>query len=100
MSLEDFTNTVREKVGEDSGLDATIKFAFTDGGILFIDGKSTPNRVSNEDEDAQCTVKVSSEDFGKLLRRELDPMTAFMGGKIKIEGDMGVAMKLGRLFGG
>lgn len=101
MSLEDYTSTVREKVGEDSGLDATIKFDFTDtDGVLFIDGKSTPNTVSNEDADAQCTVKVSSEDFGKLLRRELDPMTAFMGGKLKIDGDMGVAMKLGRLFGG
>ena len=98
MSLEDFTNTVREKVGEDSGLDATIKFAFTDGGILFIDGKSTPNRVSNEDEDAQCTVKVSSEDFGKLLRRELDPMTAFMGGKIKIVGNAQIPMALSGVF--
>ncbi|MEZ4379760.1 MAG: SCP2 sterol-binding domain-containing protein [Nannocystaceae bacterium] len=98
MSLEDYTSTVREKVGEDSGLDAKIKFVFNDGGVLFIDGQSRPNRVSNDDEEAHCTVKLSSEDFGSLLRRELDPMAAFMGGKLKIEGDMGVAMKLGRLF--
>jgi len=98
--LEKFTSGVREKVGDDSGLDATIKFAFADdGGFLFIDGKSTPNTVSNDDAEAQCTVKVSREDFSKLVNKELDPMAAFMGGKIKIEGDMGVAMKLGRLFG-
>ncbi len=97
--LAAFTSSVREKVGDDSGLDATIKFAFTDGGVLFIDGKSSPNAVSNDDAEAQCTVKVSSEDFGKLVSKELDPMAAFMGGKLKIEGDMGIAMKLGRLFG-
>ena len=97
--LAAFTSSVREKVGDDSGLDATIKFAFNDGGFLFIDGKSAPNVVSNDDGEAQCTVKLSSEDFGKLVRKELDPMAAFMGGKLKIDGDMGVAMKLGRLFG-
>jgi hypothetical protein len=53
---------------------------------------------SNDDAPADCTVKVSLEDFGKLMERKLDPMTAFMTGKIKIEGDMGVAMKLGNLF--
>lgn len=99
MSLQSYTEMVREKVGDNSGLGATIKFAFEDGTCLFIDGKSTPNRVSNDDEAAQCTVRVSNENFGKLMRRELDPMTAFMGGMIKVEGDMGVAMKLGRLFG-
>ena len=67
-------------------------------GVLFIDGKSKPNAVHNDDVPADCTVKVSLEDFGKLMERKLDPMTAFMTGKIKIEGDMGVAMKLGKLF--
>lgn len=99
MSLEVFTSTVREKVGDNSNLGATLKFAFNEGGVLFIDGKASPNTVHNNDEPAQCTVKVSQDDFSALLARKLDPMTAFMSGKIKIEGDMGVAMKLGRLFG-
>ena len=99
MSLENFTETVRSKVGDNANLNSTIKFAFKEGGALFIDGKSTPNTVSNDEGPADCTVKVSLEDFGKLMERKLDPTTAFMMGKIKIEGDMGVAMKLGRLFG-
>ena len=98
MSLENYTEQVRTKVGEASGLNAVIKFAFKEGGALLIDGKSTPNRVSNDDTAADCTVNVTLEDFGKLMERKLDPMTAFMTGKIKIEGDMGVAMKLGKLF--
>ncbi len=100
MSLENYTETVRAKVGDDAKLNSTIKFAFKEGGALHIDGKSTPNTVTNDEAaPADCTVKLSLEDFGKLMERKLDPTTAFMMGKIKIEGDMGVAMKLGRLFG-
>lgn len=100
-NLESFTETVRGKVGADAGLNASLKFAFTDpnGGVLYIDGKAKPNTVHNNDAPADCTVKVSLEDFGKLLNRKLDPTTAFMMGKIKIEGDMGIAMKVGRVFG-
>ena len=49
MSLENYTEQVRSKVGEASGLNATIKFAFKEGGALFIDGKGTPNSVSNDE---------------------------------------------------
>lgn len=99
-NLESYTETVRSKVGEASGLNATIKFAFGDNEVLYIDGKSTPNAVHNRDEAAQCTVKLSLETFGKLMNRSLEPTVAFMTGKIKVEGDMGVAMKLGKVFAG
>jgi putative sterol carrier protein len=33
-------------------------------------------------------------DFSDMIAGKLDGMTAFMTGKLKIEGDMGVAMKL------
>jgi putative sterol carrier protein len=42
---------------------------------------------------------VTFEDFTKMMNGKLDPTTAFMMGKIKIEGDMGVAMKLGKVIG-
>ncbi|HEY8375810.1 MAG TPA: SCP2 sterol-binding domain-containing protein [Nannocystis sp.] len=101
ISLDTLTSDIRAKVGDNSGLNATIKFAFeADKGVLYIDGKSTPNTVDNVDREAQCTVKVSYDNFILLTQRKLDPMTAFMTGKLKIEGDMGVAMKLGKLFSG
>ena len=39
------------------------------------------------------------ETFHEMFEGELDPTAAFMTGKIKIDGDMGVAMKLGQLLG-
>ncbi len=99
MTLDELTQKIRDKVGEDSGLDASIKFVLGDEGVIVIDATVTPNVVTNEDRDAQCTITVSSDDFTAMLGGELDPMAAFMGGKIQVEGDMAVAMKLGNVVG-
>ncbi len=42
----------------------------------------------------QLTVKISTENAEKLMSGSLDPMMAFMTGKIKIAGDMSLGMKL------
>ncbi|MCZ6522271.1 MAG: SCP2 sterol-binding domain-containing protein [Alphaproteobacteria bacterium] len=94
MSLETLTEQMRERVGDDSGLGATIKFVFEDDTVIFLDGASTPNSVSNEDRDADCTIRISMDDFMSIRAGELDATTAFMMGKLKVEGDMGIAMKL------
>lgn len=99
MSLEELTTKVRDKMGQDSGLDATLKFDLGDDGFLFLDGKSTPNTVSNDDKEAECTVGVALDDLNAMIKGDLDPMAAFSLGKLRIEGDMGVAMKLGQLLG-
>jgi len=100
MSLEDLTKKVSEKMGQDSGLDATLKFDLGDDGVLFLDGKGSPNKVTNDDGDADCTVGVALEDLKAMISGDLDPMAAFSLGKLRIEGDMGVAMKLGSIVGG
>jgi putative sterol carrier protein len=94
MSLETVTETIKTRVGEDCGLGATLKFDFGDDGKLFIDASVVPNTVSNDDNEASCTVGVTLEDFNSMLDGDLAPTTAFMSGKLKVEGDMGVAMKL------
>ncbi len=78
-------------------LGKTLKFAFGDEQLV-IDGTGDSNSVSTEDSPADCTVKVGKDDFQALIKGKLNPMTAFMSGKIKIEGDMSVAMKLQSLF--
>ena len=50
--------------------------------------------VAGTSSDALATVHVSAEDWSAMIKGELDPMSAFMGGKIKIDGDMTAAMKL------
>jgi putative sterol carrier protein len=56
--------------------------------------------VSNEDLDAECTFNVSTKNALKLMDGELNAMMAYMMGKLKIDGDMGIAMKIAQTFGG
>lgn len=99
MSLEDLTNNLRDRVGDDAGLGARVKFDFGDDGMIFIDGASTPNTVSNDDAEADCTISITMEDFQSMSAGELDPTSAFMMGKLKVDGDMSIAMKLQGLLG-
>ena len=97
MDMAACTETLRKKVGTDSGLGATLKFDCGADGVAFIDGKSVPNSVSNENRDAECTVAISLANLAALLSGELEPTTGFMMGKFKVSGDMSVALKLKRV---
>lgn len=97
MSLADTTEAIRGKMGENSGLGATLKFDCGDEGVVFVDGTTVPNVVTNEDKPADCTIKIAREDLDGLLAGELNPTTAFMSGKIGVEGDMSIAMKLSQV---
>jgi len=97
MSIEAATEALRAKVGDNSGLGATLKFALGDDGVIFLDGKSSPNSVHNENIDANCTVKMKLSDLNDMLQGKLEPTTAFMLGKLKVEGDMNVALKLNKV---
>jgi putative sterol carrier protein len=98
MSLQILTDRIKNMLGTDSGLDATVKFK-TEEGTLFIDSKSVPNAVSNKDLDADCTFEVSTKNALKLIDGDLNAMMAYMTGKLKIHGDMTVAMKIAETFG-
>ncbi|MEO5640972.1 MAG: SCP2 sterol-binding domain-containing protein [Sphingomicrobium sp.] len=71
----------------------TVKIDFgADDGVLLLDGKA--NQVSETDGVADTTIKVSWADWEALAAGQLDGMTAFMTGKLKVEGDMSNAMQL------
>ncbi len=98
FTVDQFAAGVRYKLGGNSGLDATIKFVFDCGSVVYLDGKSSPNVVHHNDDPADVTLRLSIETVNKLYRQELNPMMAVMSGKIKIEGNAMAAMKLGQVF--
>lgn len=96
--LAQVTEHIRSAVGDNSGLGKTVKLDLGDAGKIYIDGASAPNTVTNADKPADATVSMNWEDFMALSDGKLDPMMAFMQGKLKIAGDMMIAQKLAPLL--
>lgn len=70
----------------------TVKLDFGDEGTIMLNGKT--NTVSEDNGAADTTIKVSWADWQAMADGQLDGMTAFMTGKLKVEGDMSNAMQL------
>ena len=69
-----------------------VKMDFGDQGTVMLDGAS--QSVSEDDGPADTTIKVGWDDWQQMAAGQMDGMTAFMMGKLKVEGDMSNAMQL------
>ena len=92
--IEDAVEALREKMSNNS-FDGTAKFEIEGEGSIVLD----ENKVYASDEETDVTFKASVEIFQQIFNGELDPTSAFMTGKLKIDGDMGIAMRLANVFG-
>lgn len=74
-----------------SSFDGTAKFVIEGEGGIVID----TDGVRAGDDDTDVTLSADAETFQAILDGSLNPTTAFMTGKLSLDGDMGTAMKLG-----
>ena len=98
MSLESVTERLRADVARFAGLNAKVKFALDEGGVILIDATQSPPALSHADEEAACTIRLSEAKLLKLMDGQLSPTLAYTLGQIKVEGSLGVAMKLANLL--
>lgn len=95
-TVAEITDRIRAALDGRPGLPKSLKLDFKGEGFIHVDGQA----VSNDDAPADCTVVVSREDLEAMARGELDPMSAMLRGRLKIRGDMGVAMQLQSMLRG
>eukprot|EP00978_Attheya_sp_CCMP212_P026681 scaffold88272_cov57-Attheya_sp.AAC.5 len=80
----------------------SIVFQMDDGEAIFVDFKATPAMVqtleSSKPPKADLTVKTNLKTMQLLLTKKLTPQQAFMKRKLKLKGNMGLAMKLNALL--
>jgi putative sterol carrier protein len=82
-------------------INATYKFVVNGegGGTWHVDLTQPGGRVTAGDQPAKCTITVGAKELVDMANGKLSPQMAFMTGKLKIGGDMAMALKLGSLFG-
>lgn len=93
MTLEDIAAKLQRGLDK-APLSDSLKFDCGTAGAITLSGTSA--RLA--DEPADCTIRISEDNLEKLIGGKLNPMTAFALGKIKVSGDMSVAMKLSQLL--
>lgn len=81
-------------------INSTYKFIITgdEGGTWVIDLTKPGGAITAGDSDAKCTITMASGDFVELINGKMNPQMAFMSGKLKVAGDMSLALKLGSLL--
>lgn len=74
-----------------SGFDGVAKFVIPDEGSIMVDGDG----VRAGDDEADVTLTASAEVFEAILAGEMGSTGAYMTGKLKIDGSLPMAMRLG-----
>lgn len=78
-----------------AGFDGSAKFVINGEGSIMMDGEGA--RAS--DDDADVTMTADADVFQAILEGAENPTAAFMTGKLSVDGDMGLAMKLAGVLG-
>lgn len=91
--ISEAVSQLSDKIG--TGFDGCAKFVVEDEGCIMIDSAG----VRAADETSDVTLTASTETFKAILDGEMNPTSAFMTGKLSVDGDMGAAMKLAGVLG-
>lgn len=98
ISLAYVTDKITQKLSQAATLNARVKFDFGDDGRIFIDATQNPPQVNHDDSEADTVLRCTLDTFVAIVTGKQDPNVAFMMGKLKVQGSMGVAMKLNALL--
>ncbi len=97
MNFNEIAENIKAQADKVSPLGGTFKLVLDDD-IIFIDGTGEKNIVSFDDKEADTVITTSQQALADMISGELNPMMATMTGKVKIKGDMGLAMKIQSLL--
>jgi putative sterol carrier protein len=100
MDPREFFDTLPSRVdaSKTAGVNKSYIFDIEGAGVWKVDVTDAGIAVTEGGEDADVTIHASEETFRDIAERRQNPTTAFMTGKLKIDGDMSAAMKLQKLF--
>ncbi len=100
MTAQEFFASLPERADASkiAGMQNTFVFDVQDVGQWTVSVEDGVVSVAEGVGEADCTISASEETLVKIAKGEANPTTAYMTGKLKIQGDMGAALKLQKLF--
>lgn len=98
MKIDAIETQIKQKIAMAPKMDAKVKLDFLEDGKLLIDASQSPPSVSREDGDADTVLMCTIETFEQIMNGTLNPTMAFMMGKLRVMGNMGLAMKLNAML--
>jgi putative sterol carrier protein len=100
MEPREFFDTLESRVdaSKTAGMNNSFLFEIEGAGTWKVDVADGNVSVTEGPGDADVTIRASEETFSAIASGEQNPTTAYMTGKLKVEGDMGAALKLQKLF--
>jgi putative sterol carrier protein len=100
MTAQEFFASLPERAdaAKTAGMHNSYVFDIEDVGQWTVTVEDGTVTVAEGTGEADCTIRASEETLVKIARGEANPTTAYMTGKLKIDGDMGAALKLQKLF--
>ena len=100
MTAQEFFDKLPEKAdpAKTAGMHNTYVFDVQDVGQWTVAVDDGTVNVTEGAGEADCTITASEETLVKIASGEANATTAYMTGKLKIQGDMGAALKLQKLF--
>ena len=98
--FEKVDRKLKERADEYRDVGAVYKIVLggADGGTWLIDFRPGSIGVREEEGEAECTIETKDEHFVNLFDGKLSPENALLTGKVKISGDMLLAMRFGELL--
>lgn len=99
MSLEALTAAIRRKLEENLPLNHTVLLDLGETGVVFIDGTVNPAMVDNIARPAETTLTLSPDLLARMLDGSADGTLAYMTGRLKVAGSIGVALKMNAVLG-
>lgn len=98
MTLDQLEARMRPRLPHFRAFGAKARFDFGAGGALFLDATGSPATLTRETGVPDTTIRMSLDDFGKMISGQLSPTLAFATGRLKVQGSMGLALKLAGLL--
>jgi putative sterol carrier protein len=101
MTVEKILQSLESNLAAFAGLGYKVAFDLGEDGVLAIDATGSPPTLTDATDatdDADCTIRISADDLAGVIAGEVNPMMAYTLGNLKIDGSMGVAMKVAALL--